>query len=58
MRSPSSAPWVNGELGSIDRTAMSRPASRRSFVSAPMSVDLPDPGAPVRPTIAALPVRG
>ena len=58
IRSPSSAPWVKGELGSIESTATSRSASRRSFVRAPMSVDLPDPGAPVRPTIAALPVCG
>ena len=58
MRSPSSAPWVNGEDGSIDRTATSRSAWRRSLVRAPMSVDLPAPGAPVKPTMAALPVCG
>ena len=58
MRSPSSAPWVNGEDGSIDSTAISRSCSRRSLVSAPISVDLPAPGAPVRPTIDALPVCG
>jgi hypothetical protein len=58
MRSPSSAPCVNGDDGSIDSTATSRCASRRSLVSAPISVDLPAPGAPVRPTIAAWPVFG
>ena len=46
MRSPSSAPWVNGEDGSIESTATSRSASRRSLVSAPISVDLPTPGRP------------
>jgi hypothetical protein len=49
---------VNGEDGSIDSTAISRFCSRRSLVSAPISVDLPAPGAPVRPTIDALPVCG
>ena len=58
MRSPSSAPCVNGEDGSIDRTATVRSAARRFFTSWPMSVDLPAPGAPVTPTMAALPVRG
>ena len=58
MRSPSSAPWVNGEEGSIDSTPTVRPASRRAFVSAPISVDLPTPGGPVKPTTAALPVCG
>ena len=43
MRSPSSAPWVNGEEGSIDSTPTERPASRRAFVRAPISVDLPRP---------------
>ena len=32
-----------------------RPASRRAFVSAPISVDLPTPGGPVKPTTSALP---
>ena len=43
MRSPSSAPWVNGEDGSIDSTPTVRPAARRAFVTAPMSADLPTP---------------
>ena len=46
MRSPSSAPCVNGEDGSIDSTPTVRPTSRRAFVSAPISVDLPTPGGP------------
>ncbi|CAA9487315.1 MAG: hypothetical protein AVDCRST_MAG13-1536 [uncultured Solirubrobacteraceae bacterium] len=58
MRSPSSAPWVNGELGSIESTATWRSSARRSRVSAPMSVDFPDPGAPVKPTTEAWPVCG
>ena len=58
MRSPSSAPWVNGEEGSIESTPTVRPASRLAFVSAPISVDLPTPGGPVKPTTAALPVCG
>jgi hypothetical protein len=58
MRSPSSAPFVNGELGSIDRTATSRSRSRAFFTSAPISVDLPTPGGPVKPAIVARPVFG
>ena len=58
MRSPSSAPWVNGDDGSIERTATVRPAARRFLMSAPMSVDLPAPGAPVTPTTEDLPVWG
>ena len=49
IRSPSSAPWVNGEEGSIDSTPTVLPAARRSFVTAPISVDLPAPGGPVKP---------
>ena len=58
MRSPRSAPLVNGELGSIDSTATSRSRSRAFLTSAPISVDLPTPGGPVKPTIEALPVFG
>ena len=58
MRSPSSAPWVNGEEGSIESTATSRSCERASFTSAPIRVDLPTPGGPVKPTTAALPVFG
>ena len=56
MRSPSSAPWVNGELGSIERTATSRSRSRACSISRPISVDLPTPGGPVKPTTRARPV--
>jgi hypothetical protein len=42
----------------MDSTPTVRPASRRALVRAPISVDLPAPGGPVKPTIAALPVCG
>ena len=58
IRSPSRAPRVNGLEGSIESTPTSRSASRSSAVSAPISVLLPTPGGPVKPTIRALPVRG
>ena len=58
MRSPSSAPPRNGEDGSIESTATWRSAARRSFTSEPISVDLPAPGGPVKPTTAAEPVCG
>ena len=58
IRSPSSAPCVKGEDGSIESTATSRSAARRNLINAPMSVDLPAPGAPVRPMTAACPVFG
>src|SRR3954467_8849670 len=58
MRSPSKAPFVNGDDGSIDRTATARSRSRALFTRAPISVDLPTPGGPVKPTTAARPVLG
>ena len=58
MRSPSNAPLVNGDEGSMERTATERSRSRSSLVSAPISVDLPTPGGPVKPTMAARPVFG
>ena len=58
MRSPSRAPLVNGLDGSIERTATSRSLSRACLTSAPIRVDLPTPGGPVKPTTAALPVLG
>ena len=58
MRSPSSAPPRKGELGSIESTAIVRSSARWCLISAPISVDLPAPGGPVKPTIAALPVCG
>ena len=58
MRSPSSAPWVNGEEGSIESTPTVLPARRRAPVRAPIRVDLPTPGGPVKPTTAAAPVCG
>jgi hypothetical protein len=58
MRSPSSAPLVKGEEGSIERTAICRSWARACSISRPMRVDLPTPGGPVKPTIRALPVFG
>ena len=49
---------MNGLDGSMESTAMSRSASRSSFVNAPIRVDLPTPGGPVKPMIRAFPVRG
>src|SRR3954447_9875876 len=58
MRSPSRAPWVNGEEGSIESTATSRSRARACSIRRPISVDLPTPGGPVNPTTAARPVLG
>src|SRR5580700_8939607 len=58
IRSPSSAPPVNGDVGSTASTATRRPAARNARSSAPVTVDLPTPGAPVRPMIRAPPVSG
>src|SRR5580700_7696947 len=56
IRSPSSAPPVNGDVGSTASTATRRPAARNALSSAPVTVDLPTPGAPVRPMTRAPPV--
>ncbi len=54
IRSPSSAPPRNGELGSIDSTAtVAVLRAALASTSAPISVDLPAPGGPVKPTTAA-----
>jgi hypothetical protein len=58
MRSPRSAPWVKGEEGSIERTAICLSCARLCSISRPISVDLPTPGGPVKPTIRARPVFG
>src|SRR3954451_21724680 len=58
IRSPSRAPWVNGELGSIESTATWRSRARACSIRRPISVDLPTPGGPVKPTTAARPVLG
>ena len=58
MRSPSSAPPRNGEHGSIESTATWRSSVRWCATSAPISVDLPAPGGPVKPTTVAEPVFG
>ena len=53
MRSPRTAPRVNGLDGSTESTPTVRSASRRSFVIEPISVDLPTPGGPVMPITRA-----
>src|SRR3954447_16406699 len=58
IRSPSKAPFVNGDDGSIDKTATFRSRARALFTSVPISVDLPTPGGPVKPMTAARPVDG
>ena len=57
-RSPSNAPPVNGEVGSIASTAtvLSRDLAARTNCSA--NEDFPTPGEPVRPTVYARPVFG
>ena len=58
MRSPSSAP-LRERRRRVDREhADLAVRARRAFVSAPISVDLPTPGGPVKPTTAAWPVCG
>ncbi len=49
-RSPSSAPPVNGDEGSTANTPTRRPDARNAVTKADVVVDLPTPGAPVRPT--------
>ena len=56
MRSPSSAPRENGLDGSTETTPTVRSRSRTCPTSAPIRLDLPTPGGPVTPTIAARPV--
>ena len=59
IRSPSSAPPVNGERR-VDREHGDAVAlaARNALSSAPVTVDLPTPGEPVRPMIRARPVSG
>src|ERR1700691_1638249 len=58
IRSPSTAPPVSGLEGSIAATATERPARRNSEMKASTSVDLPTPGAPVKPMTLAAPAKG
>jgi hypothetical protein len=51
MRSPRIAPPLKGLLGSIARMPTSSPAPRMSPMSLSVSVDLPEPGAPVTPIV-------
>src|ERR1700722_14228804 len=57
-RSPSSAPPVNGDEGSMASTATRSPCPRYEATSAPVTVDLPTPGDPVSPSTRACPVSG
>src|SRR5206468_275395 len=57
MRSPSTAPPLNGLDGSTATMPMRRSAARRCAVRRSVSVDLPAPGGPVTPTTWAWPVR-
>src|ERR1700686_840087 len=50
IRSPRIAPPVNGEFGSVASTATDLPFFRRRATTPSTSVDLPVPGAPVKPT--------
>ena len=58
MRSPSTAPRVNGLVGSTLTTATDLPARRSSPARPLMRVLLPAPGGPVIPTRHARPVSG
>src|ERR1700730_12283497 len=49
MRSPRIAPPVNGELGSVASTATELSRFLKSATTASTRVDLPVPGAPVKP---------
>src|SRR6266699_3861842 len=55
-RSPRIAPPLKGLLGSIASTPTSSPDPRTRPMSLSVSVDLPEPGAPVIPTVYAPPV--
>src|SRR5436853_431478 len=56
IRSPRIAPPLKGLLGSIASTPTSSPDPRTRPMSLSVSVDLPEPGAPVIPTVYAPPV--
>src|SRR6266699_3555052 len=57
-RSPSSAPPVNGDVGSTASTPTRRSSARYARTSALVTVDLPTPGEPVSPTTRAWPTCG
>ena len=56
IRSPSTAPPVNGEEGSMPMIPTVRPWSRYVFATLSTRVDLPAPGLPVMPMTSAFPV--
>ena len=49
---------MNGDVGSTANTATSSPPSRNTRTRPAVSVDLPEPGAPVSPTVYAVPPIG
>src|SRR5690349_14211243 len=57
-QSPRIAPPVTGDVGSTASTATSESRARSAFTRAAVSVLLPAPGAPVMPTVYALPPIG
>jgi len=58
MRSPRSAPCVNGLEGSTETTPTVLSCARIWRTSAAIRLDLPTPGGPVMPTTYAEPVSG
>src|SRR6476646_3412913 len=58
IRSPRSAPCVNGLDGSTEMTPTLLSSARISRTSAVIRLDLPTPGGPVIPTTYAEPVSG
>ena len=58
MRSPSSAPCVNGLDGSTEITPTDRSSVRMCRTSVLIRDDFPTPGGPVTPTTNAEPVSG
>ncbi len=58
IRSPSSAPPVNGDVGSTATTATRRPWDRKVATTRSVTVDLPAPGGPVSPMRRARPSCG
>ena len=58
MRSPSSAPFVNGLEGSTEMTPTVRPSLAHEPDERAIRLDLPTPGGPVTPIAYRAPVSG
>ena len=58
MRSPRMAPLENGLEGSTETTPTRLSSSLYSSMSFAMTLLLPTPGGPVKPTVRASPVSG